>query len=128
MLDFFDDLGRFNKLDSSTRFVRDRHMIQRASKINRERWTVEILAFCRVVDEVQNHPCPLHERQAKNSVDGDVWTCCDQERCVLPLGCLVGEVELEAHLQFGGDGFLLLGLDDTRQHDWRIILGGKYLR
>lgn len=27
MLDFFDDLGRFDKLDSGTRFVRDRHMI-----------------------------------------------------------------------------------------------------
>ncbi len=91
-------------------------------------WTVEILAFCRVVDEVENHPRALHELQAKDSVDGDVGTRCDQERCVLPLGCLVGEVELEAHLQLGGDGFLLLGLDDTRQHDWHIILGGKYLR
>jgi len=99
MLDFFDDLGRFDKLDSGTWFVRNRHMIWRASKINRERWTVEILAFCRVVNEVENHPRALHERQAKDSVDGDVGTRCDQERCVLPLGCLVGEVESEALLK-----------------------------
>jgi hypothetical protein len=84
MLDFFDDLGQFDKLDSSTRFVRDRHMIRRASKINGERWTVEILAFCHVVEEVENHPCPLHERQAENSVDGDVGTRCDQESASSP--------------------------------------------
>jgi hypothetical protein len=36
-------------------------------------------------------------------------------------------VELEAHIQLGGDGFMLIGLDDTRKNDSRIILGGKDL-
>ena len=33
---------------------------------------------------------------AENGVDRDIGTCCNQERCILPVGCLVGEVELEA--------------------------------
>ena len=96
-------------------------------EINQERWAVEILAFCHIVDEVENHPRPLHEQQAENGVDRDIGTCCNHERCILPVGCLVGEVELEAHIQLGGDGFMLIGLDDTRKNDSRIILGGKDL-
>ena len=88
-------------------------MIQCASKINQERWTAKIFALGQVVDEVENHPRPLHEGQAKNGVDGDVKTCCNQEQCVFPIGCLVGKVELEAHLQLGGDSLVLMGLNDT---------------
>jgi hypothetical protein len=42
-----------------------------------------------------------------------VKTCCNQEQCVFPIGCLVGKVELEAHLQLGGDSLVLMGLNDT---------------
>ena len=66
--EFFNDLRRFGNLDGGTRFVRDRNMIRRASIINRECWTVEILALREVVDEVQDHPRSLHERQAENCI------------------------------------------------------------
>ncbi len=80
MRDFVDDdLGRLGNPDGSTRFVRDRDMIRRSSEIDREWWTVEILTFGQVVDEVENHPCPLHEGQAQNGVDRDVRTRSDQE-------------------------------------------------
>jgi len=67
--EFFNDLCRFSDLDGGTRFVRDRNMIRRASIINRECWTVEILALSQVVDKVEYHTCALHEGQPKNGVD-----------------------------------------------------------
>ena len=73
----------------------------------------EILALRQVVDEVEDHPRPLHKRQAENCVDGDVRTHGDQERCFFPSWDLVGKVELKAHLQLGGDSFMLMGLDDA---------------
>ena len=62
--EFFNDLRQFGNLDGGTRFVRDRNMIL----INRECWTVEILALREVVDKVQDHPRSLHERQAENCI------------------------------------------------------------
>jgi hypothetical protein len=108
----FDDCCQFENLDRGTWFVCDRYMIQRTSEIDWECWTVEILALSQVVDEVKNHPCALHEGQAKNGVDRDVRTCGNQQQRVFPCGCLVGKVKLEAHLQLSGDGFVLMGLND----------------
>ncbi len=79
MCNFCNDRCQFGNLDISALFVRERDMIRRASKINQERWTVKIFALGQIVEEVKNHPRPLHERQAENGVDGDVRTCCDQE-------------------------------------------------
>ena len=55
-------------------------MVRRASKLNGERRTVEMLAFRQVINEVEDHPRSLHERQFNDDVDGDVWTCCDHKR------------------------------------------------
>ena len=99
MRDFVDDhLGRLGNLDGSTLVVCDRNMIRRASEIDQERRTVEVLAFGQVVDEVQYHARPLHKWQAQNGVDGDVGTRGDQERGFLPIRRLVGEVKLKSHL------------------------------
>jgi hypothetical protein len=69
MDNFLNDCCRLGKLDWCTRFVHDRYMIQRASEINWECWTVEILALSQVVDKVEYHPCALHEGQPKNGAD-----------------------------------------------------------
>jgi hypothetical protein len=47
-------------------------MVRRASKLNGERRTVEMLAFRQVINEVEDHPRSLHERQSNDGVDGDV--------------------------------------------------------
>ncbi len=91
-------LADWATVDGSTRVVRDRNMIRRASEINREGRTVEILAFGQVVNEVQYHARPLHKWQAQNGVDGDVRTRGDQEQGFLPIRRLVGEVKLKSHL------------------------------
>ena len=58
--------------------------------------TVEILALSYIVDKVNNHPCTLHEQKSKNSVNGYMWNCCDDKRCIVASLCLVWEVELPA--------------------------------
>ena len=110
---FFDDLCQFGNLDGGIWFVHNRNIVQRASKIYWKCWTVEILALRQVVDKVEDHPRPLQKRQAENCVDGDVRTHGNQERCFSPSRGLVEKVELKAHLQIGGDSFMLMGLDDA---------------
>ncbi len=60
---------RFGKLDWCTRFISDRYVIRHTSEINRECWTVKILALSQVVDKIEYHSCALHEGQPKNGVD-----------------------------------------------------------
>jgi hypothetical protein len=113
-------------VNRSTRFVHDRNLIRRAPIVNGEWGTFEVLAFCHVIDCVNDHPDAFDKREANYRVDRDIRTSRDHEGRIVTVQCFVWKAKKEAGFQLGSHCLRLVP-NDSHEDDGRIILRGKNL-